>query len=169
MSQEDLDSAVATAKQDLLKITGGEMISDALSYWMLEYGLDSHEFVILKLKSMDEDEFTDSEDFRLCRLAGKEERYALQHLGNICIQGYFCVRYKYREELAATCLEKKDRVTQPSELLILRTMSLFSQPEEYLCIVTMRKIFPPFYVPSDSLQANGGSKSRLKCNTINSI
>ena len=62
-------------KKELLSILRGEKTSEVFSMWMFEYGSDHHEFVIAGLMAMDEDESTDSEEFKLIRLAGKRERW----------------------------------------------------------------------------------------------
>ena len=38
----------------------------------------------------------------------------------------------------------------PSEFLMMKIMSVFSSPEEYLCMKTARHLFPPNHVPHDA-------------------
>ena len=57
-----------------LSILVGDTSAELFPACVLKHGLDGHEFVIGELRLMDEDERTDSEQFRIRRLAGKRRR-----------------------------------------------------------------------------------------------
>jgi hypothetical protein len=46
--------------------------------------------------------------------------------------------------------DKTENPKMPSEFLMMKIMSVFSSPEEYLCMKTARHLFPPNHVPHDA-------------------
>ena len=70
--------------------------------------------------------------------------------------GVSCYRYQYREgsgcKEASTHhrAEGEGKVAHPSDTLVLRLVSLLNSPEEYLCMVRGRLLFPPYAVPMDT-------------------
>ena len=66
----DVDSTLAS-------INDLEVVADLLPPLVFKHGLDHHDFVKDALKKMDEDEATDTEEFRTKRKEGKARRYGV--------------------------------------------------------------------------------------------
>ena len=53
----------------------GERLARSVSSWMLNYGWDDDDLVQLDIRQFEDDDFSDSDEFRKRRRLGKEKRY----------------------------------------------------------------------------------------------
>ena len=53
----------------------GERLGRCVSNWMLDYGWDADELVQLDIRQFEEDDVSDTDEFRKRRILGKEKRY----------------------------------------------------------------------------------------------
>ena len=69
------DSQLLRQLQDDLKDTvSGRTLDLSVSKWFVKYGSDQDDFAQHTIKSMDEDDWTDTELFRKKRRSGKQAR-----------------------------------------------------------------------------------------------